>query len=364
MIVIDCLFRNISPKPSSHWASWPHLRRAQWAKALGKTVTVNTEGLVPLDGVDELWLYHGMEWNEKAKVLGLTGGLSAEVIKSFEHFLSFNGVVRSMDVEMPDFGQLIKARADWSKFTSEEFLDRLSSRCLELRWAFPVVRDPRGSTLVIGDSHAISVAHPGAMCARMDFKTLNGALTENLQKTIQSFIQGQGTSPKTIVSYFGNIDVRHHLCRMYPTINYRHHQVDVMVQRYMDQLSLVRDSTLGISGITVVAPLPIENESRVLPKTGYYKDKPFWGTWAERNETRSYMTSKMLELAETYGIDVYLHPINYLNAQQELSFDVMEKPRSVHLSREFYAFDLENGMVNSKNVQGSEDVTRLLGAAA
>ena len=36
----------------------------------------------------------------------------------------------------------------------------------------------------------------------------------------------------------------------------------------------------------------------------------------------------------------------YLNDKKELSFDAMEKPQSVHLSREYYRWDMENNCEN------------------
>ena len=60
--------------------------------------------------------------------------------------------------------------------------------------------------LVLGDSHAVSAYKPGANISRNDGKTLYGILKEGMQNYIP-----EGT--KHLISYFGNIDIRHHLGR-------------------------------------------------------------------------------------------------------------------------------------------------------
>ena len=53
-------------------------------------------------------------------------------------------------------------------------------------------------------------------------------------------------------------------------------------------------------------------------------------------------------MCERNGWSCYKHPEAYLNSLGELSFDVMEKPKSVHLAREFYRWDLEKDCANEK----------------
>ena len=100
--------------------------------------------------------------------------------------------------------------------------------------------------------------------------------------------------------------------------------------------------------------LPIENESRKLPKTGFYKGTPFAGTWKERTELVNQFNRSIDEMCERNGWDCYMHPEVYLNSVKELSFDVMEKPKSVHLSREYYRWDLVKNCANEKLEGGSK----------
>ena len=47
----------------------------------------------------------------------------------------------------------------------------------------------------------------------------------------------------------------------------------------------------------------------------------------------------------------YRHPEVYFNALNELTFDVMEKPKSVHIAREFYRWDLIKNEPNKKLIK-------------
>jgi len=104
----------------------------------------------------------------------------------------------------------------------------------------------------------------------------------------------------------------------------------------------------GMKTIEVVQALPIENESRKLPKTGYYKDAPFAGSWQERTALVELMNRMIVEMCDRNGWSTWQHSEAYKNPIGELSFDVMEKPKSVHIAREFYRWDLVNNEPNKK----------------
>ena len=139
--------------------------------------------------------------------------------------------------------------------------------------------------------------------------------------------------------YLGNIDIRHHLMR----------QPDPkaalikMIGQYEEMLI-----NSGIKTIEVIQALPIENESRKLPKTGYYKDTAFAGSWQERTALVELMNRMVVEMCGRNGWSTWQHSDAYKNPIGELSFDVMEKPKSVHIAREFYRWDLINNEPNKK----------------
>jgi len=108
---------------------------------------------------------------------------------------------------------------------------------------------------------------------------------------------------------------------------------------------------LGMDYVELISALPIENESRRLPKTGYYKGTPFSGSWSQRTELVEVFNDHLANIAQRHGWDFYEHPEVYKNALGELDFEVMEKPQSVHLARLYYRWDLENDCPNPRLIK-------------
>jgi hypothetical protein len=121
--------------------------------------------------------------------------------------------------------------------------------------------------------------------------------------------------------------VRHHLCRQ---PNPEQAARD-LANRYYEQLS-----KLDLAKVYAYELLPIENESRALPKTGYYKGTPFYGDWASRETVRLIFKDEMKKLCAQGSVN-FIEWTDYLkNEKGELDFAHMEKPKSVHLSRNSY----------------------------
>jgi hypothetical protein len=55
-------------------------------------------------------------------------------------------------------------------------------------------------------------------------------------------------------------------------------------------------------------------------------------------------------MCKANGWKCYKHPDVYTNSDGELTFDVMEQPKSVHISREYYRWDLIKNVPN-KNLE-------------
>jgi hypothetical protein len=111
-----------------------------------------------------------------------------------------------------------------------------------------------------------------------------------------------------------------------------------LMQNY--EAELLRMQERGVEKIEIIQALPIENESRPLPKTGYYKGTPFAGSWQERTDLVKTFNWYVNEMGERNGWQVWKHPEVYLNNLDELDFEVMEKPKSVHIARKYYRWDL------------------------
>jgi hypothetical protein len=110
---------------------------------------------------------------------------------------------------------------------------------------------------------------------------------------------------------------------------------------------------LNIKHITIRHVLPVEDESRKIPGSGFYKKMPFFGSQQERMALSVYMNSKIDEVCQRNGWEVYANPACFFEHHEDLkfpklTFDVMERPGSVHISREFHVWNYEQRTYNQK----------------
>ena len=100
--------------------------------------------------------------------------------------------------------------------------------------------------------------------------------------------------------------------------------------------------------------MPVEDESRVLPKSGYYKGTPFYGTQAQRQELVKIFKQELGEMAVRNGWELFAWPSLWYEMDGiEFMSTYMERPRSVHLARRYYRWDLVNNTSNPLMVGGS-----------
>ena len=160
---------------------------------------------------------------------------------------------------------------------------------------------------------------------------------------LESFINK--SEVKNIECYFGNIDIRHHVCRMDDTKQ----AIRDLVDRYVEQVY-----NLDMESKVIYELLPIENERRSIPKSGWYMGEKFHGSWSERNDARLYFKEYAMKKVQGTGIEFreWLTP-SYYNEIGELDFKAMEKPKSVHLSREYYPYwqGLEYNKIEKKTLE-------------
>jgi hypothetical protein len=278
---------------------------------------------------DVVYVYWGSDWTGG---LNLFGGIKAfPYAWNIRNFSKFKGKVYSLALDFPEIDVMIAERIKVAQSKSGEIqsewlevdiknLERMRRESTRVR--FPFITDK----VVIGDSHSICMHRPGWTVNSVPFKTLNGALNTGLQTFIEEI---QSIDKVTAAEfYFGNIDVRHHLCRIEgnPIENAKN-----LAERYVNAVK-----ALPIHDKAIYELLPIENESRKLPQTGYYKGKPFWGSWIERNSVRHAFNDYCELLCKQNGIRFIRWTDYLLNSKFELDFKYMEKPHSIHLSREFY----------------------------
>lgn len=343
-IAIDQVVGTVSPRPTSHKGGWAYL----WANQLKYYFNQLGEGDVEIkvlhneeswDEYDLIYLDHGMEFNGES--LNLFGGAQDEPAHRLGRLLSVDPLALvSLDRVMPDYGALGKGRLKaCSDIWRNTDWDGVTAACAKMDFMTQesMTQHIGLKHLALGDSHTFSMYKPGMAVCRNDGQTLYGALKRGLK----SFIEPFGPQIKHLTIYFGNIDIRHHLMRQEDPFG----AMDTMLDEYFKQIK-----ELGMESIELIETLPIENESRKLPKTGFYKGTPFAGSWAERTKLHKMWNIRLDQFARRnpeLNVTVYKHPDIYKNDKGELDFEVMELPQSVHLRRSFYRWDLVNDCPNT-----------------
>lgn len=316
-IAIDDVVTTYSSKEASHKSAWAYLLAAQ-LKSIGLDAEViNKSGDIHQYDV---WLVAlPMEF---AGSYNLFGGATDEPALRMQRLLDFQGEVFCLNREMPDVGAFAQSRMkSCSPIWAELDIEGLTQKCKDIK-TLDLTLD--SNTFVLGDSHSVSVWQPGSNISRNDGKTLFGVLKEGMNSYIP-----KGT--KHLITYFGNIDIRHHLCRQDKPVE----SVKKLVKDYFEHLK-----SLNIEKVSVVKLLPIEFEDRRIPKTGWYKGTPFIGSQRERTQLMQIFNEEVSNLSTIYNMNVIEWPIDWYTTDPKYFADTyMEKPGSVHLSRAYYQYN-------------------------
>ena len=164
--------------------------------------------------------------------------------------------------------------------------------------------------------------------------------------------------------YMGNIDLRHHLLRLYPDVKEACFKAECLAREYVHEALRVKNK-YKFNSVEIVELLPVEHEARRLPKTGFYKGQPFWGSAEDRMTVRDAFNEKVRQLQGVYGgFTIIEWPSHYKHCTEfsvetnevsgifkdfegpivfkpgMLRFDVMEKPHSVHVAPSFYLWEI------------------------
>lgn len=316
-IGIDALHYPISSKPSSHragWAMyWRHVLQKCYPQDHVEILHRGDEDRWP--EFDKLFFYHGIEWSGG---LNLPGGMSPEILSRFERFAELQVELYSLDIPFPDFYSLLLKRD----------VDLPGLKDLPLRAC--TVELPRSKSVVLGDSHALGVmASHGEYVKvnRIDFKTLHGALSMGLA----NLINDPAVTRATV--FFGMIDVRHHV-RRYPI-----EQTQQLLAEFETQLkSLNMD-------IELAELYPMTKDTRRLPKTGYYKGTPFYGSLEDRIKIVDWWNQQLQVMRDRNSWRIYTPPAEFKDEDGTMDEAFMEKPQSVHLSPAHYRYDFDNDRV-------------------
>lgn len=350
---IDLMSRKLASSEFSHQSSWAHLRANQ-LRNLGIDVTVldHDEPRHSRDWreYDTIYIYHGMDFHEAragyVQALNVFDGMVEHAAKFYERLAwPQHDHIKyiSLDYNMPDYGALCKVKkGTQSPYWAACDWDRVSERCKDVLFMTePALHYAPGQVrhLVIGDSHSHSAYRAKSMMLRKDGRTLSGIL----KKTIRGEIAEYGydfNDIDTLTCYWGNIDIRHHLCREPNPVA----ALKDLLVRYEAELQ-----SLG-KPIELVTPVPIEDESRRIPTTGFYKGTGFFGTREQRMELVDIFKDTLNDMvARNPGWSLYSWPdVWYKIDGIEFMSTYLERPRSVHLARRFYRWDLVNNVENPR----------------
>lgn len=335
-IGIDGLERNIPTRKHSHNAAWVWLYKNMLHAAGWEDVTIlgNHD---TYENYDAMIFYPGIAY---AGSINFFFGVDDNVVRRFKRIQNFEGQTFIMNHEMPLIGSTIKGRLH-NKSTSLKVgdlnLEKLDEICKKTL-SFNHVE--KSKKLCFGDSHCFSTYVPGYSVCRNDGLTLFSTLRDGLKNVIEDKSGLSVSSLSHLTFYMGNIDIRHHLMRQENPLE----KVHSMIIELSHQLK-----SLNVPNIEIVNALPIEDISRKLPKTGYYKGTPYFGTWQERTNLVNTFNTTVDKICIENKWDVFRWPESFLNDKSELDFEYMERPKSVHLSPLSYRWDLFNNQPNPRH---------------
>lgn len=331
--VIDDIVTSFTNRIASHRSAWPRMQRCIVETAYDKHVPIafDDDSLVK----NGIWLVSTpMEF--KGEVYNLFGGYTRETRDRIARVLDMDlDNIKALDLPIGDIERILRPRAaktDFDFTESEWSKIRDLMKCEVIKHEELVLDIQR---VVLGDSHSISRYYANTVVRRHDGLTLHGLL----ERGIDTYLSDFSYIPHLVINA-GNVDIRHHLLRQIDPVNSTRKLVTDLAIQLQDL------QNIGVIGTyEVTAPYPIEYEGRKIPQTGFYKGTPFFGSREERDKIRSLMTNEMKYQIE----NVHEWPENwYLMNPEDYARTYMEKPGSVHLSPEFYEWDLETNRPNSR----------------
>ena len=302
------------PKPDySHRSAWP--------KMVLDSLRVSNFELQPkgpLSDFDEVWLYLGMEFNGS---LNLFGGASDDNADKLLKLLEAPKIsylkANNQFPNCPKLGTLAKERA--AKSSSQRWLDLPFATLDNVCDIANVVEQGSHRNAVVGDSHALCLYDGNSNIYRHDHKTMHGAVEDGLS----AFYPSYDYLFDKVTFCFGNIDLQHHLCNRLLS------DVDELVDSYVYQVA-----AQPFNKMEIVELLPVFPEDRKLATTGYYKGKPWNGTWSERNTLRNYINQRLQDQIEKYKdlVSLVRWPSHIYAQDGSFSAEAMESPRGPHLA--------------------------------
>lgn len=290
-------FNKIPKAQNSHSYGWART----WSENLNVDID-HTNG-----AHDKVYLLHGANF---CGGLNLFGGFTEDMKNHVNNLMTASEIV-SLDIDMPDYGAMLKKRKD---VVDKSWCDALTAKISNAKTLLS--SELAFEHLAVGDSHTAAYSPKNSSVVKLDGTTLNGQINDDFAY-IRSHIKPYH---KSVTICLGNIDVRHHIVRL----NADWKTMWESLFKFGDSLGLDVEYTI---------PWPIEYEGRKLPKTGYYKDKPFWGSQEERAE----LVENIKEFFRVLSIKSVQCPDDWYKLNPEFyAKNRMEGTQSVHLNPTYY----------------------------
>jgi hypothetical protein len=282
------ILNNPARSLNSHSAGWVHIVK----ELVAKDASILTE-LDDWNSFDSLIICHGT--NYKPGSYNVIGGIQEDLLLRLKKIHDYTGKIYSMD-----------------EFDVVEFI---AKRNIDFNWTkgdqwYKLISLPTYNRSVIGDSHSLSAWQPGYEICRNDGKTLYG------------FMRNPSAKKDSII-YFGNIDIRFHLCRQKDpeasTVELANKYSNFCLQNRLKPVCL----------------LPVESETRKIPKSGMYKGCSFFGSQEQRSRL-VYLFNKVLL---SYIPSAITWPKQWYDDPGFFEREIMEPKQSVHIRPKFYKYD-------------------------
>ena len=304
MMVITNPISNIPKNPKSHTRGWAEL----WSEQLG--ASINNKCTPDILRADTVYIDHGANFGG---TLNLFGGATKEVYDRINAVMACKNIV-SLDWDMPNYGEMLRKRignATTYNGINNDWCDKVSERISKIKSLKQT--DLKTNSAIYGDSHTIAFSGKGDKVFRTDGKTLFGTLKKGFD------LEGEYDK---ITLCLGSIDIRHHILR--------HHNFSLKytIKEYVRQGNELGDD------VWFCAPVPIEFEGRRIPKSGYFKKEPFYGSWQERWD----LTNQFIEILHDEAKGKVVMPPKewYTMDSEKYANTYMEHGSSFHVAPPYY----------------------------
>ncbi|WP_341715245.1 hypothetical protein [Limnobacter sp.] len=297
---------NIPQLRTSHVLGWSQV----WSDQLNASINHKCDHSIL--NADEIYIDHGVNFGG---TLNLFGGASKQIFDNINRVFSHSNVT-SLDFDMPDLGSQLKKRIGANttyEGITEEWCDKLSARLKNV----PSLKQEnlKLDGITVGDSHSPAYSRKNDVVLRTNGKTLFGQLKLGLKEAFR------GMEPNGEITFcYGSIDIRHHMLR-------HEDNLENTIVEYVKQGDEFGD-------VKYAAPVPVEYEERKIPKSGFYKGTPFYGTRQERYD----LTMRFIDLLDKHSNGRVVMPPKewYTMNPEKYAKTYMENNSSFHIAPPYY----------------------------